>query len=276
MRAVFVKQELHGLVGARRSLVWRCQREQGSRVQHGTLSVHVGFQHAGRRRGAWPASAVSVVPFAEGRAFAPAPLVFFSLRPENRKLANRERKPTMRLRGARAAASVMTAARSACGGARDSTSAPSTNTTSASAASSLALVSLSLLLVLVSRQLTSATTGENVTPLEPVDTERIGGTASSACGPTSCKDARSSSGVSRCGVPRDRSSGVDLTLASHDDRNGVDVNAGSLIGSGEGLRGGEGDGEGGSMRRRSSSSTSSQAPHESCNRLAVITDSSRS
>lgn len=227
-------------------------------------------------RGPCPASAAVAGPFVEGRTFAPAPLVFFSLRPENRKFANRERKPAMRLRGARAPASVMAAARSAAG-ARDSSPPPSTTTTSASSASSLAVVSLSVELVLVSRQLTSATTGENVTPLEPADTERTGGAVPGGGGATNCSDARNSSGVSRCGViARARNSGVDLTRASHDDLSGVDVNTGSLMGSGEGVRGGEGDGDGGSIRRRSSSSTSSQAPHESCSRLAVITDSSRS
>lgn len=135
-------------------------------------------------RGACPASTAVAVPFVEGRAFAPAPLVFFSLRPENRKLANRERKPAMRLRGARAPASVMAAARSVAG-ARGSSPIPSTTSTSASFASSLAVVSLSVVLELVSRQLTSATTGENVTPLEPADTERTGGAASGGGGATS-------------------------------------------------------------------------------------------
>lgn len=231
---------------------------------------------AAAARAPCPASAVVVLAgwLSGTRAVAPAPRDFFSFRPENRKFANRERKPAMRLRGARAPASVMAVARSAAG-ARETSPPPSTTTTSASLASSLPVVVLSLVavLALASRQLTSATTGENVTPLDPADTERAGGAPGG--GATSCSDARSSSGVSRLGVARARNSGVDLTRASPE-RRGVDVKTGSLIGSGEGVRGGDGDGEDGSSRRRSSSSTSSQTPHESCSRLAVSTDSSRS
>lgn len=232
---------------------------------------------AAAARAPCPASAVVVLAGWLGgiRAVAPAPRDFFSFRPENRKFANRERKPAMRLRGARAPASVMAVARSA-DGARETSPLPSTTTTSASLASSLPVVVLSLVVVLalVSRQLTSATTGENVTPFDPADTERVGG-APGGGGATSCSDARSSSGVSRVGVVRARNSGVDLTRASPE-RKGVDVKAGSLIGSGEGVRGGDGDGEEGSKRRRSSSSTSSQTPQESCSRRAVSTDNSRS
>lgn len=180
----------------------------------------------------------------------------------------------MRLRGARAPASVMSAARSAAG-ARDSSPPPSTNTTSASFASSLEVVSLSVVVVLVSRQLTSATTGENVTPFDPVDIERAGGGAPSGGGPTNCNEALSSSGVSRCGVARARNSGVDLTRASPD-LNGVELKTGSRIGSGEGVRGGDGVADCGSRRRRNSSSTSSHAPHESCNRVVVRTERPRS
>lgn len=229
---------------------------------------------AAAARGPCPASADAAGPTG-GRPFAPAPLHFFSFLPENRKFANRDRNPAIRLRGARAAASVMAAACSAAG-ARVHSAPPSTTTsTSASFASSLAVVVLSLaVLALISRQLTSATTGENVTPFEPADTDLPGGAGGG--GATSCNDARSSSGVSLLGVARALSSGVDLTRASPD-RSGVDVKGGSLMGSGEGDRGGDGEGEEGSMRRRSSSSTSSQAPQEeSCRRCAVSTLSSRS
>lgn len=226
-----------------------------------------------------PASAVVGGPPMLARPFAPAPLDFFSLRPENRKFANRERKPAMRLRGARAPASVIARAHSATG-ARGPSPLPSTTITSASASSMLALelslvvrFELSALLVLVSCQLTSATTGEKVTPFDPADTERTGGAESGGGGGTSCSDARNSSGVSRCGVARALNSGVERTRASPE-RSGVDEKAG--IGSGDGERGGDGVGDDGSILRRSSSRTSSHAPHESCNLRAVSTESSRS
>lgn len=220
-----------------------------------------------------PTSASAAAPLpAGGRGFAPAPRDFFSLRPENRKFANLDRKPAIRPRGARAPVSAMSRAHCAAG-ARGTASLPSTtSSTNASAASSLPVDSL-VVLALVSRQLTSATTGEKVTPREPAETERPGGPGGT--GATSCSEARSSSGVSRCGVARARSSGVERTRASLY-LMGVDVNCGSLIGSGDGDRGGDGEGDDGSMRLRSSSSTSSQAPQESRRRRAVSTDSSRS